>query len=81
MTVNVEYTAQLRVKTGMASESISLAEGACIKDLLDTVAGQHDIQEFLAGSLLCFVGSSQADPSQQLAEGDRITLLTPISGG
>jgi molybdopterin converting factor small subunit len=81
MTIDVEYTAQLRVKTGMASQAFDLADGACVKDLLDAVSGQHDIQEFLAGSLLCFVGSSQAEPTQPLSDGARVTLLTPISGG
>lgn len=81
MTVHVEYTAQLRVKTGRPTQAFELADGATVQDLLNAIAEQHDIQEFLAGSLLCFIGSSQAEPPQHLSDNDRVTLLTPISGG
>lgn len=81
MLIDVEYTAQLRVKAGIPSEQFEIEDGAKLDDLLKAVAGQHDIQEFLNGSLLCFVGSSQADASHTLSDGDHVTLLTPISGG
>ena len=81
MHVEVEYTAQLRVKVGASSEQFELEGAASVADLLEAVAGRHDIQEFLNGSLLCFVGASQAEASQPLSDGDHVTLLTPISGG
>ena len=81
MIVHVEYTAQLRVRTGIAAEAIELGDGARIDDLIAALAGRYDIREFLPGNLLCFVDDSQADRAQVLADGDAITLLTPISGG
>jgi len=81
MLIEVEYTAQLRVKAGISSEQFELQDGASVADLLEAVAGRHDIKEFLNGSLLCFVGAAQAEASQSLSDGDHVTLLTPISGG
>jgi len=81
MNVNVEYTAQLRLRTGTSSESIELNDGARVEDLIAAVGGRHDIQDFLPGSLLCFVGGSQAEADQSLSDGDQVTLVTPISGG
>ncbi|MDP6490574.1 MAG: MoaD/ThiS family protein [Kiritimatiellia bacterium] len=81
MKVEVEYTAQLKVKTGVSADSYELDEGARVSDLIKAVAAQHDIAEFLPSSLLCFVGGTQADDDQSLSDGDSVTLLSPISGG
>ncbi|MBL7076806.1 MAG: MoaD/ThiS family protein [Kiritimatiellae bacterium] len=81
MIVHVEYTAQLRVQTGLATETFDLADGARLEALLQTVADRHDVTAFLGDNLLCFVGGAQADADHPLADGDHVTLLTPISGG
>lgn len=90
MNIRAEYTAQLRVRAGCAEESFDLEPGTDLKGLLRAIAGRHgdDVAGLLfahgnepAPTVLCFVGSEQADLERLLSDADVVTLMTPISGG
>lgn len=89
--VNVEYTAQLRVRAGCASDQIALEQGT-VTALFAAIAKRRGtaLKELLiaadggpAATILCFINDQQIDWQQPptLRDGDRITLMSPISGG
>lgn len=88
MNVTVEYTAQLRRQAGTASDQCALADGASLDDLAAAIANQRPAiasavvsDGRLAGDLQVFVGGKQAPRDTTLSDGDRVLLLSPISGG
>lgn len=92
MHVTVEYTAQIRRAAGVSSESYPVEDGTTVEALLLQIAERHgsDLGRFLVtenGSpqptLLAFVSDSQIrwGESTPLADGQTVTLLSPISGG
>jgi len=92
MKIHVEYSAQLRLLAGCSAETLDIEEGACPRRLLETIAERHGdaVRELLLGhsgdvsrSILCFVADEQVDWQQPpaLADGTRVTLMSPISGG
>ena len=89
MTVEVEYMAQLRVATGCRSDRLEIAAGSTLAELLAVAADRYDesaASHFVrdgkpSPSLLCAVRGAQASWDYKLQDGDRVTLLTPISGG
>lgn len=90
MNVEVTYRAQLKRALGRASERVTLAPDATLRDLLVLVAtgaepGAQtlllDETRHMRRSLLAFVGPEQADDTRRLRDGDHITLLAPMAGG
>ena len=92
MNVTIEYAAQIKRAAGVASEQVTLDDDATLRAAVQAAIERHD-ESFrsvllnadgdIHPSILVFVGEEQvrpdADPS--LNDGDRITLLSPISGG
>lgn len=93
MQVTVEYAAQVKQAVGIGREDITL-EGPCSPaELVEELVRRHG--ETLASvlldsegrpqrSILVFLGEDQVrldDTSRQLADGDTLTLLSPVSGG
>jgi MoaD family protein len=92
MRVHVEYFAQAREATGRAGESVTLTDGATLVDLVLTLAAAHgpnlarlvlEPDGGLSRHILFTVGDAQAPPGAavRLADGDRVTIVPPISGG
>lgn len=92
MQVTLEYAGQIKRAAGVATESFDLPAEATALDLLRTAADAHgdDLRRILfdgAGrlhpSLLVFAGDAQirAADAPRLKPGDRVTVLSPISGG
>lgn len=92
MKVTVEYTAQIKRAAGTARESLDVADGATVADVLRAAADGHDdsfrrlvltSENSPQPTLLIFVADEQvrADSSDPLADGTTVTLLAPISGG
>lgn len=92
MTIQLEFTAQLRRAAGVKTATVELSQGATLQSLLSAVRDQFG-PEFrrqllttagaLQPTLLVFRGDSQvpagSDPS--LVDGETVTLMSPISGG
>jgi molybdopterin converting factor small subunit len=90
MNIVVEYTAQLRDRTGCESEPFDVSDDATLADVLKAVVDRHgaDVAGLLldedaapSASLLCFIAEEQVVGSATLSDGDVVTLMTPISGG
>lgn len=89
--VTVEYAAQVKRATGIASETIKLDPDNSIQQLAASIVEKHgdearrvllDSGGILQPSILIFVDDEQVrDPSTKLANGQRVTFLSPISGG
>lgn len=91
MTINVQYSAQLRIKTGRTEETFKLPDGANTRDLVGKILGQYgdDVRPILAGGAnevplaLGFVDGAQIDWKNPpaLRDGGEVVLMSPISGG
>lgn len=90
MQVTVHYFAQLRRAAGRTAESIDVESGATVAALLARLGALRGeaVRNLLVGAdgmpdstLLVFVGEQPAELSQTLADGDEVTILTPMAGG
>jgi molybdopterin converting factor small subunit len=92
MKVQVEYSAQLRVRASCSAEALEMEAGAGLAQLLELIAARHGepMREMLfradgavSPSVLCFVSDEQVDWRRPpaLADGMTVTLMSPISGG
>ena len=90
MQVTVVYTAQVRVKAGMAEESLELADGANLSDALKVLRERGgELVSFLfeddgsvRSTILIFIDGAQVTSLDYLLrQGSEITFLSPISGG
>ena len=81
MRVKVLYFAGLVDRVGSREEEYTLPADARLADLQQAVLGRrHDLRA-LAPSIRWAVNESYAKPEASLAEGDRIALIPPVSGG
>ncbi len=81
MHVRVLYFGMLRDAVGRADESISLPEGARLRDLMALCCkASPRIAEF-EKSLALSVNQEYAGLDTQLRENDEVALLPPVSGG
>lgn len=91
MKITVEYASQIKRVTGTETEEYELEENGTLQDLILLVSQKHDAElhsllfkeEILHPSILLFVKDNQVrwEDNPELADGDRVTLLSPISGG
>ena len=92
ITITIEFTAQLKQAANIASEEISVATNSTARDAILQVATLHgealqrillSETETISSALLIFIGDEQVVDlkSFTLSEGDRMTLMSPISGG
>lgn len=92
MKVTVEYTAQIKAAAGLGSEQVEVEPGCTVDQLVCRLAEQHGdpLRNMVlteegrpSSAVLLFVGQTQVRPDEpkQLADGDLVTFLSPISGG
>ena len=92
MNVEVIYTTQIKAALERASENVEVPDGSSAVDLLQQLAEQHgaafgelvfaDDGALLPALIVCVGDAQLVDPAARpLAEGDVVTLLSPISGG
>ena len=90
MQVTVHYFAQLKRAAGVSSESIALAPGCTLTQLVQQLAQNHDgvFRAMMLDAtnqpqrtLLYAVGDAQADLDRVLCDGDVVTILAPMAGG
>ena len=77
MRVRVLYFGVLKDAFGRAGESLALAEGASVADLLRVIRGPEGFWDSIAVA----VNQEYAKGSDVLKEGDEVALLPPVSGG
>jgi molybdopterin converting factor small subunit len=90
MKITVCYMAQLKQAAGVGSEQVEVGNPCSIEDLARRLADRHGdgLRKLLLGdngtlqpTNLFFIGDAQAQLSDQLKDGDVLTVLSPIAGG
>ena len=92
MRIKVTYFGQIKAAVGRGTEEVEVEEATTARELVRVLARRHggdarrmlldDADEVQRG-LLVVVNDEQALPhdTSSLADGDRVTLMPPISGG
>ena len=79
--VIIRYYSSLRDEAGREVETVYLDEGACVNDLVvQTISRFPQIEKF-ESSLLIARNSEYVNRNVELADGDIIDLMPPVSGG
>ena len=92
MKITIEYSAQIRHIIGVSEETIDLEDSQYLHDLILHLAEKHgqlfkdlilDMEGNLSRMILASVNGEQIRgiPSANLKDGDRVNLMSPISGG
>lgn len=90
MEVEVHYWNQLRTAAGLADETVRLETAATLRDLLHTLSSARaELRPLLLDEqgepqrwiLIDRRGVMLRDPAATLSDGDRIELMTHMSGG
>jgi molybdopterin synthase sulfur carrier subunit len=81
-TVNVRYFAAARAATGMDSETLGLAPGASVEDLIERLRtrGSKLAEVLERCSFLCD-GVAVRNRAQPLATNQTVDVLPPFAGG
>lgn len=77
MKVRLEYTAVLKLKGPASGSTLTLPANATAAEVLDLLHVPKAHQSHVA----IFVNNQRARPTRVLAEGDRVHLAVPMSGG
>ena len=82
MTVTVRLFAILRERAGSDSVQLELADGATVADALRELSATPELAEALERiPVRMAVNRDYADESTELAAGDELALVPPVSGG
>ena len=91
MNITVEYTAQLKARTGCVDETFEVDSSCDLPALFGAIVGRRGdpVREILLDDrgtpvqVLCFINDEQVDwgAPPQLADGTKVTIMSPISGG
>jgi len=81
MRVNVLFFGMLRDVTGKSSESVELANGATLKDLVSHFEASFPKIRDLMPSLALSLNQEYAGLERELRNGDEVGMLPPVSGG
>jgi MoaE-MoaD fusion protein len=81
MRVQILFFGMLRELAGRASDTIDVAEGASVADVLRHYESQIPRLKAYLASLALAVNQQYAGPDTKLKPGDEIALLPPVSGG
>jgi len=79
--VRALYFAGLREALGQKEESLDLAEGSTLADLVERLRAQHEPIAAYGDRLVIAVNTERRPPATALAEGDEVAFLPPMSGG
>ena len=81
MNIRVLFFGQLKDVAGCATESVALAEGASLADLLAHYEKKIPrLKDFLPSTALS-LNQEYASPAARLKDNDEVALLPPVSGG
>jgi molybdopterin synthase catalytic subunit len=74
--VTVRLFAGLRERAGTGRAELDLREGSTLRDVWDALGLGEEPE-----GLLYALNRSYAEPAQQLADGDEVAVIPPVSGG
>jgi MoaE-MoaD fusion protein len=81
MKITVLFFGVLKDLAGKSGESVNLAEGSSVRDLLFHYAGQRPEFDPMMKSVAIAVNQEYSGLDRALREGDEVGLLPPVSGG
>lgn len=81
MKVSVELFATLRQNAGWAKKRLELDAGVSVKELLQQLDESYPELRVLQVPVYVAVNDEYAAGDARLAEGDRVALFPPVSGG
>ncbi len=90
MKVEVSYVAQVRSAAGVGAETVELPAAATAGELAAKVADAHgqtlrglllDADGQVRKTILVFINNRQSGSATPLKDNDRVTFLSPLSGG
>jgi molybdopterin converting factor small subunit len=81
VTIEVFFFAQLKDAVGSRSRSVDLADGATVDDVVETLRAWPEWGPVSGLPLSFAVNERVVGGDHRLRHGDRLALLTPISGG
>ncbi len=81
MKISVLYFASLRQAVGTPNETIEIADGATLDDLVAEVGRRHSAVEKFRTSMMLARNQEWVDGASTLSDGDEIALMPPVSGG
>jgi molybdopterin converting factor subunit 1 len=79
--VNIRLFAGLHDMVGKRDLVLELPDGATIGQLRDRLGEEYPIVQALLPTLVCAVDEEYVPAEHVLAEGDRVALIPPVSGG
>lgn len=81
MHVKVKLFGSVREAAGSSEISEEVAQGACVADLREQLAGLYPLIEKYGSHLRIAVNCDLVPEETLLADGDEVALLPPVSGG
>lgn len=81
MKVEVLYFAQIKEALGRATESIELEDNGTVADLSRLLTSREEWAHIAPLPLSYAVNETFVTEDHALRDGDRVALLTPVSGG
>jgi molybdopterin converting factor subunit 1 len=81
MRLELLYFGLVRERLGCSRETLELADGACVADLLGVLADRHDVFALGAGSIRVAVNRTYVGGDHVLADGDEVAVIPPVAGG
>jgi molybdopterin converting factor small subunit len=81
MKVTVQFFGEFRRVTGLGHWELELEEPARISEVLEAVRNKFPILRKYARSTLISRGLEFAEPTEEVRDGDEISLMPPVAGG
>lgn len=81
MNVTVRLFASLRETAGRAQLTLSLPEGATVREVVEAVTREVPQLKGAAGAIYAAVNDRYVSPDTPVKEGDEVALFPPVSGG
>jgi molybdopterin synthase sulfur carrier subunit len=81
MTVRVLFFASLRERVKRSDASWSVADGATVETLWQTLVAELPAIEAMSGAVRFAVNREYVDRGHVLTEGDEVAIIPPVSGG
>jgi len=79
--IRVLFFGVLRDVVGLREDSLDIPEGGRLESVFDLYAGRFPKLRGMAASVVLALNQEFSTPSAQLAEGDEVAFLPPVSGG
>jgi molybdopterin synthase sulfur carrier subunit len=81
MKVRVRLFARYRELAKVGEESIEVAEGASVSDVVSTILAKHPVLMTHSDEMLISLNRKRSRGAERVKEDDEVALLPPATGG